>query len=167
MDYFELIQQRHSVRAYRAQPVEQEKLDAVLEAARLAPTAANRQPVRIYVVKTEENSEGLKKVYRPVWFTQAPYVLCVCTNRQKAWTRGDGRNYADVDAAIVTDHLVLAATALGLGTCWVGAFDSAAARELLQIPDEYEPLVLTPLGYPADGPFQKLRRPLDEMVEYR
>lgn len=166
MDYFELIAKRHSVRAYRDTPVEKEKLDAVLEAARLAPTAANRQPVRIFVAKTNGNP-ALSKIYRPAWFTSAPYVVCVATSRAKAWTRSDGHSYADVDAAIVMDHLILAATARGLGTCWVGAFDPQAAREVLNIPEEYEPLVCTPLGYPADGAFQKLRRPLDEMVEWR
>ncbi len=166
MDFFEVVYRRYSVRAYRSDPVEEEKLRRVLEAARLAPTAANRQAFQILVIPTSGREGELGRIYGAAWFTRAPLILGVCTLPQQAWTRKDGKNYADVDAAIVMDHIVLAATALGLGTCWVAAFDAAAAREVLGLPPEAEPVVFTPLGYPADSPKPKKRKELAELVRY-
>ncbi|MGB9723932.1 MAG: nitroreductase family protein [Chloroflexia bacterium] len=166
MDLFEVISGRYSVRAYRSDPVEEEKLLRILEAARLAPTAANRQAFQILVISTAGREKELGRIYGAAWFTQAPLVLGVCTLPKQAWTRKDGKNYADVDAAIVMDHIVLAATALGLGTCWVAAFDPVAAREVLGLPPEVEPVVFTPLGYPADFPRPKKRKELAELVRY-
>jgi len=166
MDFRELIAARYSVRAYRPDPVEEEKLQAVLEAARLAPTAANRQPFYVIVIHTAGREEELGRIYAAPWFTQAPLVLAVCTVPSQAWTRRDGRNYGDVDAAIVMDHIVLAATELGLGTCWIAAFDPQAARAVLGLPEGIEPIVFTPLGYPADRPRPKKRKDLTELVRY-
>lgn len=166
MDFFKVISRRYSVRAYRSDPVEEEKLLRILEAARLAPTAANRQAFQILVIPTAGREKELGRIYGAAWFVQAPLVLGVCTLPKQAWTRKDGKNYADVDAAIVMDHIVLAATALGLGTCWVAAFDPVAAREVLGLPPEVEPVVFTPLGYPADSPKPKKRKELSELVRY-
>ena len=168
MAFSELIHARYSVRAYRPDPVPADLLAEVLEAGRLAPTASNRQPIRIIVIHTAGREQELGRVYGREWFVQAPLVLCVCTVPREAWARAsfDGRSYADVDAAIVMDHLVLAATSLGLGTCWVAAFDPAAACEVLGLPDGVEPLLFTPLGYPADQPQPKERRPLAALVRY-
>ena len=130
MEYLELIRQRYSVRAYKPDPVPDELLAQVLEAGRLAPTAANKQPFRIIVIHTKGREAELRRIYHRDWFTQAPLILCVCTVRAEAWKRTmyDGKSHADVDATIVMDHLVLAAADLGLGTCWIAAFDPAAAR---------------------------------------
>jgi nitroreductase len=166
MDFSELIAARYSVRAYKPDPVEQEKLDQVLEAARLAPTAANRQPFQIVVIHTNGRQEELQRIYGRDWFVQPPLVIGVCGLPDRAWMRSDGRNYVDIDAAIVMDHLILAATNAGLGTCWVGAFNPAAAREVLGLPDDVEPLAFTPLGYAADLPKAKKRKPLSELVRY-
>jgi len=167
MDFFELIQKRYSVRAYRPDPVEDDVLQQILEAARLAPTAANRQPLRVIVVKTAGREAELKRIYGRDWFTDAPLALCVCGIPGDAWTRGqDGKCYVDVDAAIVMDHIILAAAALGLGTCWIGAFNPGAAREVLGLPDGVEPIVFTPLGYPADAPKPKRRKEIDELVMF-
>ena len=166
MDFFELIEQRYSVRAYKSRPVEEEKLQKVLDAARLAPTAANRQPFRIIVVKTEGRESELKRIYRAEWFTQAPLVICACAVPGEAWTRSDGKDYYDVDTTIAMDHLILAAANLGLGTCWIAAFDAAATKEILGLPDDIEPVALTPLGYPADNPRTKQRKSLVELVKY-
>ncbi len=166
MELWEAIVNRYSVRAYKPEPVEEEKLLRVLEAARLAPTAANRQPFQIIVVHTAGREDELRRIYNSKWFVQAPIVLCVCGLPAKGWTRSDGKNYTDVDVAIVMDHLILCAASLGLGTCWIGAFNPAAAREVLQLPDGVEPIVWTPLGYPADQPREKQRLPLDELVRY-
>ena len=168
MDFFELIKKRYSVRSYKSDRVEKEKLDKILEAARLAPTAANRQPFRILVIETEGQREALLRVYRQEWFVAAPLVLCVCGVEAEAWVRNhDGKSYMDVDAAIVMDHMVLAATALGLGTCWIGAFNPDAAREVFNLPAGVDPIVMTPLGYPDDSPRPKRRKPLEDLLKFQ
>jgi nitroreductase len=166
VEFFELIEKRYSVRAYRSDPVEEEKLEKVLEAARLAPTAANRQPFRILVVRTAGREDELKRVYERNWFVQAPLVLCACAVKAEGWVRSDGKSHTDVDVAIVMDHLILAAAEQGLGTCWIAAFDPEAAREVLGLPEDIEPVILTPLGYAADRPGSKRRKPLSELVRY-
>jgi len=166
MDVFDAIATRHSVRGYKPDPVEDEKLGRILEAARLAPTAANKQPFRIVVIHTEGREEELARVYGRRWFTQAPLVLAFVAVPREAWRRMDDKLYDEVDATIAMDHLVLAATALGLGTCWVAAFDPVAAREVLALPDDVAPIAFTPLGY-ADKPSANTsRRPLDDLVRY-
>ncbi len=166
MDFDKLIRERYSVRAYLPNPVEEEKLRKILEAAVLAPTAANRQAFRLIVISTSGREDELKRIYSKDWFTQAPYVICVCSLRAESWTRKDGKNYSDVDAAIVMDHLILAAADQGLGTCWIGAFDAEAARKVLHLPDDAEPVAFTPLGYPADKPGAKKRKAPEELVKY-
>lgn len=166
MEFSDLIQKRYSVRAYQDRPVEEEKLQEVLEAARLAPTAANRQPFRILVLRTAGREAELQRIYHRPWFVQPPLVLCICAIPAEGWVRMDDKVYTDVDAAIAMDHLVLAATNLGLGTCWIAAFDPAAAREVLDLPAGVEPVAFTPLGYAADQPRPKQRRALADLVRY-
>ena len=164
MDFKELIRARYSCRAYRDDPVEEEKLAAVLEAARLAPTACNRQAFRLYVLPTTHRHEALRQLYRHSWFAQAPLLIGIAGEPGRNWVRRDGRNYVDVDCAIVMDHLILQAADLGLGTCWIGAFDPVAARQLLGLPPDWEPIAFTPLGYPADTSCPKTRKALEELV---
>ena len=164
MEFRELIEKRYSVRAYRSDPVEEDKLQQVLEAARLAPTAANRQPFQLIVIHTAGREAELKRIYGKDWFVQAPLVICACGVVAQGWVRRDGKSYVDVDVAIVMDHLILAAADLGLGTCWIGAFDPDAAREVLGLPDGVEPIAFTPLGYPADQPRAKKRKGMEELV---
>ena len=167
MEYTQLIAQRYSVRAYRPDPVEDEKLKQVLEAARLAPTAANRQPFQLVVMHTAGRKEELGRIYRREWFVQAPIIIAVCAVSSQAWVRESDRfNARMIDAAIVADHLILAAADLGLGTCWIAAFNVAAAREVLGLPEDVEPVIFTPLGYPADSAGPKVRKPLEELVRY-
>ncbi len=166
MEFFDLIKKRYSVRAYQSKPVEEEKLQKVLEAANLAPTAANRQPFKIIVIQTKAREAELKRIYNRDWFSKAPLVIGICAVKSEAWSRMDGKNYADVDATIAMDHLILAAADLGLGTCWVAAFNPEAAREILGLPDDVEPVAFTPLGYPADELKSKKRKVLGEIVRY-
>jgi nitroreductase len=166
MSFSEIVEKRYSARAYRRDEVEQDKLLKILEAARLAPTAANRQPFQVFVIRTAGRKEELRQVYHREWFSQAPLVLCVCGLTGQAWVRGDGQSYLAVDAAIVMDHMILAAAELGLGTCWIANFNPAAARELLRLPKGVEPLLFTPLGYAADQPAPKERKPLSDLVHY-
>jgi nitroreductase len=164
MSLSELIQQRYSVRGYRPDPVEEDKLQQVLEAARMAPTAGNRQRFQLIVVHTEGREEELGRMYGREWFVQAPIIICAC--RYPMEPEPGRRDYTDVDIGIVVDHLILAATELGLGTCWIGAFDKEVAREVLGLPDEVEPVVCTPLGYPDAPPRPRQRKPLSELVRY-
>ncbi len=166
MEFTELIRKRYSVRAYKPDPVEEEKLEQVLEAMRLAPTAANRQPFQFILIHTKGREADLKRIYHRGWFVQAPLIICACGVPAQNWVRRDDKNYNDVDVAIAMDHLILAATNLGLGTCWIAAFDPAAAREMLGLPDGVEPVAFTPLGYPADQPGPKRRKALSELVRY-
>ncbi|UCF99212.1 MAG: nitroreductase family protein [Spirochaetaceae bacterium] len=164
MEFEKLIRARYSVRAYKRDPVPDEVLDRVLEAARLAPTAANRQAFRLLVIHTDGREKQLKRIYGRDWFVQGPLVIGVCVLTDSCWVRSDGKSYGEVDAAIVMDHLILAAADQGLGSCWIGAFDARAAREILELPESVEPIAFTPLGYPADSPGAKKRRSVDDLV---
>ncbi len=164
MDFLELARQRRSVRAYRPEPVPPALLERLLEAARLAPTACNRQPFRLLVLETAGHQAELSRIYHRPWFVHAPLVIGIVAVLGEAWVRRDGASYHQVDAAIAMDHLILAAASVGLGTCWVAAFDRAAAVEVLGLPPDVEPVAFTPLGYPADAPGPKERRPLEDLV---
>ncbi len=167
MDFLELAQKRYSVRGYKPDPVEDGKLKKVLEAANLAPTAANKQPFHIVVVHTKGREEELKQIYPRDWFVQAPLLICLCGTSGSAWVRTkDSRNYCDVDVAIAMDHLVMEATDLGLGTCWIAAFDPDAARRILGLPPDVQPMLFTPLGYGNAEPRPKKRKEISEVVKY-
>lgn len=167
MEFTKLITARYSVRAYKPEPVEEDKLRAVLDAARLAPTACNRQPIRFVVVHTQGRQQELKRIYGAEWFSRAPIVICACVLPSEGWVRGsDSKNHCEIDAAIAMDHLILAAANAGLGTCWICAFDPIAAREALGLPDGVEPVAFTPLGYAADSPTEKNRKAIDDLVSY-
>ncbi len=164
--FAKLAKKRRSVRAYKPDAVEEDKLTQVLEAASLAPTACNYQPFQLIVIRTAGREEELKRIYKRGFFIEAPLIICICALPGQAWSRMDGVNYAIVDATIAMDHLILAATELGLGTCWIAAFDPDAAREILKLPPGVEPVAFTPLGYPADQPGEKKRKPLSQMIRY-
>ena len=167
MDFFKTIENRYSVRSYKNKAVEKIKLDKILHAANVAPTATNSQPFKIFIAKTKGNEEALSKVYEREWFIEAPIVLCVVSIPEKAWKRQDGKNYHEVDATIVSDHIILAATALGLGSCWIANFDEKATREFFDIPRYMVPEIITPIGYANDAPHKKVRRDISELVNYK
>ena len=166
MDFLELAKKRYSVRAYKPVPVEDEKLQEVLEAARLAPTACNLQPFQFIVIHTKGKEADLRRLYSDYWLLEAPLVICACGIPSQSWVRSDGKNYLEVDVTIAMDHLILAAADLGLGTCWIGAFNPNAAREILNLPNGVEPIAFTPLGYPDDEPGYKGRKSIDKLVRY-
>ncbi len=168
MDFEQLILQRYSCRHYSPDPVDDQVLEKVLNAARLAPTAANKQPFQIIIIKPENKKEDLLKIYNRDWFVQAPFILTVCSIPEEGWVRHDydNVNYSTVDAAIVVDHITLQAADLGLGTCWIGAFNPQQAREFLKLPDHVVPIAFTPLGYPLDKPKAKTRKPLSDLIRY-
>ena len=164
MELSKVMQKRYSVRGYKPDPVEEEKLVAVLEAARQAPTAGNRQRFQLVVIHTKGREEELGRIYGAEWFVQAPIVICAC--RYPMDPERKRKDYTDVDIGIVVDHLILKAAELGLGTCWIGAFDPTVTRQVLGLPDEVEPVIFTPLGYPDAPPRGTDRKSLYELVRY-
>lgn len=169
MEYSQLIKERYSVRKFSSQPVEESKLAAILEAARVSPTAANKQPQRILVIRDPANMEKLKQC-TPYAFN-APIALAVCCDRDEAWVRPyDNDNSGVIDAAIVATHIMLAVHDLGLGATWVGHFDPAVFRALYNLPDSVDPVALLPIGHlaPEAKPahLHAKRRPLEETVVY-
>lgn len=167
MEFYELIKQRHSVRKYKTDKVEDEKLAKILEAARIAPTADNRQPFKLVVIRNPGHEEELRKIYNREWFVNAPLIIGIFAKTDRAWVRSDGKNYGFVDCAIVMDHISLAATDLGLGTCWTGAFDPGAAKEVIGLGEEFEPVAFMPVGYPDVHKVNNKRKNLDELVIYK
>jgi nitroreductase len=166
MEFQTLVSKRYSVRAYQSQPVEEAKLQQVLEAACLAPTAANRQPFQLIVVQTNGRKKELQQIYDKPWFLQAPLVIFAVGVPSQGWVRADGTNYTTVDVAIAMDHLILAATELGLGTCWIASLNIQATQKALELPPDVVPVACTPLGYPADQLGIKERKPLSALVRY-
>ncbi len=164
MDFQELIRVRRSLRGYKPDPVAEDILHRVLGAGRIAPTAANLQPFHLIVVTDAETRARMKAVYARDWFHSAPIILVGCVESEKAWQRGDGFNSAEIDLAIVMDHIILAATEEGLGTCWICAFDEAKAKDILGIPAEVRVLAMTPIGYPDAQPRPFARKPLADLV---
>lgn len=169
MEVLEAIKKRRSIRKYQTKPVENEKINHVLEAARLAPSAANKQPCHFIVVTKPEARESLRAAYKPErqWLMQAPAIVVACVDPKKSWKRNDGEEYWKVDAAIAMQNLVLASTELGLGTCWIATFNEKAAKKALNIPEHIRVVAMTPLGYPDEEKGSVTdRKPLNEIVHY-
>lgn len=169
MTFLDLVRARESVRSYAPdRPVPREILERILEAGRLAPSACNLQPWRFIVVSSPENLARVRACYKGAWFQDAPHILVVAGKRRDAWTRRDGYNSLETDLAIAMDHIILAAAAEGVGTCWIGAFDPAVLRQALELEDGEEVFALTPLGYASAGyrPRAKERKELAEIVRF-
>lgn len=169
MSFIELAKNRFSCRKFDSRSVEQKKIDLILESARVAPTAVNKQPQRILVIDDKSIIEQLKECTKYTF--DAPLCFVICVNRDLAYNRGyDGKNSADIDGSIVTTHMMLQAQDLGLGTTWVMAFNPTKAKEILALPAELEPLAILPTGYPAEdaeiSPLHKKSITIDEMVGY-
>ncbi|MFC1952851.1 nitroreductase family protein [Chloroflexota bacterium] len=164
MDFIQLVKKRYSVRSYKSIPVEDDKLNKILEAARLAPTGSNSQAFQLIVIHTAGREEELKPLYNKDWFTQAPIIICACAVSVPDQPYNESRQYRNI--AIVMDHLIMEATDLGLGTCWIGAYDQEATRKILGIPEDAHPVILATIGYADDQPKEKVRKPIEELVRY-
>lgn len=147
---YEVIRVRRSIRKYKAKRIEEDKLFRVLEAGRLSPSAANKQPWHIIIITDPEIREKMKEAYSRSWFYEAPAILVVCVEPNIAWVREDGETYWKVDGAIAMQSMILQATEEGLGTCWIGAFHEAAVKKILGIPPHIRIVAMTPLGYPDE-----------------
>ena len=170
MDFYEIIRTRRSVRSYRPDPIPEDVLERVLDAARIAPSGSNRQPWKFIVVR----DEALKRELVPAcdgqsFIAQAPVIICACGSNIH-WNRGGymGDSSSLIDVTIAVDHLTLAARAEGLGSCWIGAFSNEAVKKVLSIPQDIQVAALTPLGYPAGDAFTGPgpRKHLEEIVCY-
>jgi nitroreductase len=166
MDFLELVKSRYSVRAYQPRPVDQDTLDRILEAVRLAPSGSNRQPWKFVVVRDGEVRRRLVAACANQQFlAEAPVVVAGVGLMPDRVMRCDIPG-DPVDVTIAMEHLALAATAEGLGTCWIGAFDQDQVREVLGIPESVKVVAVMTLGYPADSPRPKSRKPVAEIVCY-
>ena len=169
MDFIEIAKKRYSVRGYQDKKVEEEKLEKILEAAHVAPTAANLQPIRLIVVQSRE---GLAKIGKGANLYGAPLAVIVCADHGKAWVRPfDKKQTADIDASILTDHMMLQATELGLGSVWICYFKPDVIRKEFGLPDDLEPVNILAVGYSdeeAADPerHSQTRIPVEELVSY-
>jgi nitroreductase len=168
--FLSLAKSRYSVRSYLPTPVEQEKLDYILECGRIAPSAANYQPWHIVAIRDEERKKTIATTYDRKWFSEAPVILVFCGDHSKGWKRADGKDHTDIDLSIIVDHITLAAAEQGLGTCWICNFDAKKCTEILQLPDHLEPVVLLPVGYPLnipdDGSRHLVRKTTNEIIHW-
>ncbi len=166
--FTDLINARYSCRNYSDAPVSDELVRAVVDAARLAPSACNRQPWTFVAVRDADTRHSMLAKSRPA-FADAPVVIVACGHHDQAWHRpADNKDHTDVDLSIAVEHICLASTALGLATCWVCSFDTEAVRRELGLPDEVEPIALIPLGYSADDDSApiKVRKDLDSILRW-
>jgi len=166
MHVFTAISQRYSVRAYKATEVEEDKLKKILEAARLSPSASNRQDWKFIVVKNKETRKKLvKAAFGQSFIGEAPVVVVACGTEPKAML-ACGQPAHTIDVSIAFAYMILQAYELGLGTCWIGAFSEEEAKKALKIPEQIRVVGITPLGYPDQPISQKSRKPLDQIVCY-
>jgi len=162
MNVSEAIRSRRSIRAFKSKPVEEEKLQRVLEAGRLSPSARNVQDRKFVVVRDRATREKLMKAAKNQSFiAQAPVVIVACGTLAE-YVMSCGQLAYPIDVAIAVDHMTLQAVAEGLGTCWVCAFSEPDVKKLLAIPDTVRVVTLLPLGYPAEEPAPRPRKPIQE-----
>jgi nitroreductase len=165
LDFFEVVKNRRSIRKYHETSVEKEKLERILEAARLASSAMNRQPYRLFIVTNKEVLSKINSFCNQEW--KAPIMVAMVSNPKEAWVRDDGAEYWMADAAVAMNQVSLAAFAEGLGTCWIAAFNEDEVKEILAVDSASRIPFLSPLGYPAEnkGPITN-RKTIDSLVRY-
>jgi len=170
LDVFEAIKGRRSIRAFTSEPVSDEEVMRLIDAARWAPSAGNIQPWEFVVVRDAKIKRGLSvAALDQTFIEEAPVVIVVCANQVQS-SRGYGSRgvqlYCLQDTAAATQNMLLAAHALGLATCWVGAFQEEEARKVLNIPSGVRPVAIVPVGHPAEKPMARSKRPLSEIVHH-
>lgn len=170
MSFLELAKERYSVRSYVDRPVEQEKIDLILKAAQLAPTAVNYQPQKIYVLKSDEAMAKINRLCRCVY--GAPLVFLICSDERLTWKSRTERGYSsgEMDCSIVCTHMMLEAWELGLGSVWVRLFDVQAVAKAFDLPSYIQPICLLPVGYASEdsvpyAPWHDVYRPIEEFTE--
>lgn len=167
-----LIESRYSVRAYLPNVVEREKIDYILECARLSPSACNLQPWKFYIVTDPVLKQKVEESYNREWFKSAPIHIIVCKDTSTSWKRTatDGKDFSDVDAAIAAEHICLATAEQGLGTCWICNFNPDILNKALNLPPHIEALAIFPIGYVTEEKSispSKVRKPLADITEWK
>ncbi len=164
----DLIETRRSIRSYKPQEIEEEKLNYVLQAFRKAPSAKNLQPWKLVVVKNKKIINDLAiACNNQTFLEEAPILIVACAKEDEAYgTMGGYMNSYPIDISLALEHLILAATEQGLGTCWIGAFKEQLVKDILKVPENVKVVALTPLGYPAREASIRSRKPLTEIVCY-
>lgn len=166
MDFYDVVNYRRSIRSYRKDPVPDDALERIAKAASAAPSACNRQPVRLVAVKSPDKLARLYQACPMKFIAEAPMVLLALGNPKQAWQRpGDDHSIVEVDLGIMFEHVILAAEAEGLATCWVCAYTRANVDAALEIPAPWTVLALSPLGYANADPLPFNRKPLAETFE--
>jgi len=165
MNVAEAIKNRYSCRSYKADPVPEEKLKRVLEAARLAPSAHNEQECKFVVVRDDNKRREVAEAAGQGFIAEAPVIIAAVALEPEHIMRSGNPAYA-IDLAIAVDHMTLQATEEGLGTCWIGAFSQEEVKKVLEVPEEYKVVALMPLGFPAEKGRPKSRKSLDEIISY-
>lgn len=171
MEYYDLIRRRESVRSYDPdRPVAREILERIIDAGRLAPSAANRQPWKFLVISSGPMLDKVRACYHREWFREAPHILAIIGLKEQAWNRSyDGYNSIETDVTIAMTHIILAAENEGVSTCWIAAFNPAVLREALDLEPDQLVFGITPLGYPKAGyekTLSKNRKSLGEIAEF-
>lgn len=166
MDFLTLASTRMSIRKYLDQMIDEKDLNSILEAGRIAPTSGNTQKLKFLIINTPDDRTRLKKAAD---FYNAPLVIVVCSDHSDEWKRPfDGKSLLDIDASIVTDHMMLEATSLGLGSVWICYFDPYSIIEEFKLPPEYEPVNLLAIGYPTaeqpQNPNHDKRKPISDLL---
>jgi nitroreductase len=168
MDYFEVVNERHSIRAYQNIAVEQEKLQQILQAVNRAPSAGNLQAYEVYLTCDEKVKRTLvAAAHQQEFLAQAPVVLIFCTHADRSAVRYGDRGidlYCVQDATIACTYAMLAATALGLSTVWVGAFEEEQVRQAIDAPPSHHPVAMLPIGYAAEVPRLRRRRNMNDLI---
>lgn len=164
----DLVDSRYSCRNYKPDIVDRDDILRIIETARMAPSACNRQPWEFIVVEDRDTRHRILAESREC-FKVAPVLLVACGRHEEAWHRSsDNKDHTDIDVAIAVEHMCMAAASLDLATCWICSFDTEATREALSIPDGIEPIAILPIGHPADNEIvpQKKRKPISEIVKW-
>ena len=168
MEFEEVIKKRTAIRKFSDKELEKEKLDKILEAGRLAPTAKNNQPIKIYVVQSNEGIDKIDKATKCRY--GAKTVLIICGNKEQSFKKDDFTTY-EMDSCIIATHIMLEATNLGVDNIWIEAFDENILRKEFSIPEELVPVCLLPLGYKAEdcpmNPLHNIRKSIEDIIEYK
>jgi nitroreductase len=167
MEFFDVVKSRHSVRAFRKQDIEEEKLQKILDTANKAPSAGNLQAYEIILIKDISKKQALVKAsYGQKFITEAPAVLVICANEKRSeyYEKRGQELYCINDATIAAAYIQLAATALGLATVWVGKFKDNEVKDIIEAPDYVKPIAIIPVGYPDENPEITKRRGLKDLV---
>lgn len=164
--FFDVISERFSCRSFKNDKIKQEEIDFLLEAARLAPTAVNLQPQRIYVVEDKDLLDRLNEATRFLFDAKTVFVFCY--DKNVSWhRRSDNKDHGEIDATISATHLMLAATSMGLGSCYVCSFKEEIVRKILDIPKEYVISAILPVGYPNEIKPHNSRNKIEDLVFYK